>query len=111
MQAIPTTTVSILRATTTTAAGDVVDDLSAPPVYTGIPASVMERNRVGIDSNTQDPRVLRYTVCRLPAGTDIRDTDIVLDEVSGKRYAVSGVSVLNSPVHTPDLRVDLQYVN
>jgi hypothetical protein len=109
MQAFPTTTVSILRGTTTTPAGDVVDSLT--PVHTGVPASVMERNRLGIDSQTQDPRVYRYTVCRLPAGTDILDTDLVLDETSGKRYTVAAVSVLNSPVHTPDLRVDLQYIN
>lgn len=109
MQAIPTTTVSILRGTTTTPAGDVVDSLT--PVHTGIPASLMERNRLGIDSNTQDPRVYRFVTCRLPAGTDVLDTDLVLDETTGKRYAVSAVSVLSSFVHTPDLRVDLQYVN
>lgn len=109
MMYIPTTTVSILRGTTKTPAGDTVDSLT--PVYTGIPASVMERTRNGIDAETQDPRVYRYTVCRLPAGTDVNDQDIVLDELSGKRYAVSAVSVLNSPVHTPDLRVDLRYVN
>lgn len=109
MQAIPTTTISILRGTTTTGAGDVVDSLT--PVYTGIPASIMERNRLGIDSQEQDPRVYRYTTCRLPAGTDIVDTDIVLDETTGKRYAVSAVSVLSSFVHVPDLRVDLKYVN
>lgn len=109
MQAIPTTTVSILRGTTVTPAGDVVDSLT--PVYTGIPASVMERTRNGIDTLTQDPRVWRFTVCRLPAGTDVLDTDLVLDESTGKRYAVSAVSVLSSPVHTPDLRVDLRYVN
>jgi len=109
MQAIPTTTVSILRGTDTTPAGDIVDSLT--PVYTGIPASVMERTRNGIDSQTQDPRVFRYTVCRLPAGTDVKDDDLILDELSGKRYAISSVSVLNSPVHTPDLRLDLRYVN
>jgi len=109
MQAFPTTTVSILRGTHTTPAGDTVDSLT--PVHTGIPASVMERNRNGIDSQTQDPRVYRYTVCRLPAGTDVLDTDLLKDETSGKIYSISAVSVLNSPVHTPDLRLDLQYVN
>lgn len=109
MQAFPTTTVSVLRGTSTTPAGDVVDSLT--PVYTGIPASVMERSRNGIDSQTQDPRVFRYTICRLPAGTDVVDTDLIKDEASGKIYAISSVSTLNSPVHTPDLRLDLRYVN
>lgn len=109
MQAFPTTTVSILRGTTITPAGDEVDSLT--PVYTGIPASVMEQSRRGIDTQTQDPRVYRYTTCRLPSGTDVLDTDILLDEISGRRYAIAAVSVLNSPVHTPDLRLDLTYVN
>lgn len=109
MQAFPTTTVSILRGTIITLAGDTVDSLT--PVYTGIPASVMERNRTGNDTLTQEPRVFRYTVCRLPAGTDVTDQDLILDETSGKRYAISSVSTLNSPVHTPDLRLDLRYVN
>lgn len=111
MQAIPTTTVSVLRGTnpTPTPAGDLIDSLT--PVYTGVPASLMERNRTGIDSQTQDPRVYRYTICRLPAGTDVNDQDLILDETTGKRYAISSVSTLSSPVHTPDLRLDLRYVN
>ena len=109
MQAIPTTTVSILRGTRKTPAGDEVDNLT--PVYTGVPASIMERTRNTIDETAQDVRVLRFVVCRLPAGTDVTDTDIVLDETTGLRYAVSAVSKLSSPVHVPDLRVDLRYVN
>lgn len=106
---MPTTTVSILRGTTITLAGDEVDSLT--PVYTGIPASVMERTRNGIDVSTQNPQVYHYTVCRLPAGTDVLETDLVLDELTGKQYAVSAVSTLSSPVHVPDLRVDLRHVN
>ena len=109
MQAVPTTTVSILRGTTVTPAGDEVDSLT--PVHTGIPASVMERTRVGIDTQTQDPQVYHNTVCRLPAGTDVTETDLILDELTGKRYAISAVSVLSSFVHVPDLRLDLRHVN
>lgn len=109
MQAIPTTTVSILRGTTTTPAGDVVDSLT--PAYTGIPASVMERTRNGIDTLTFEPRVYRYTTCRLPSGTDVLDTDLILDERTGKQYSISAVSRLGSFVHVPDLRLDLQYIN
>lgn len=109
MQAIPTTTVSILRGSTFTDAGDEIDSLT--PVYTGIPASIMERSRLGITVSTEDPRVYRYTIGRLPAGTDVVDTDLILDERTGKRYAIAAVSVLGSPVHTPDLRLDLLSVN
>lgn len=109
MQAIPTTTVSILRGTTETPAGDVVDSLT--PVYTGVLASIMERTRVGIDSDAQDPRVYHYTVGRLPAGTDVVETDLILDERTGKQYAIAAVSTLSSPVHLPDLRLDLRHLN
>jgi hypothetical protein len=107
--AFPTTTVSILRGTTTTPAGDTVDADTVK--YAGIPASVMERTRNGVDAVTQDMRVYRYTTCRLPSGTDVLDTDRILDEQTGKKYAIAAVSVLGSPVHTPDLRLDLTYVN
>lgn len=105
----PTTTISILRGTVTTPAGDPMDADTA--VHTGVLASVMERTRTGIDQLTQDMRVYRNIVCRVAAGTDILDTDRVLDEQTGVKYAVAAVSVLSSPVHTPDLRVDLTRVN
>lgn len=109
MQAFPTTTVSILRGTTTTPAGDVVD--SGTVHQSGIVASVMERTRTGITATDQAVRVFHYTVCRLPAGTDVLDTDQIKDERTGKIYSISAVSVLSSPVHTPDLRLDLQHIN
>lgn len=105
----PTTTVSILRGTTTNDAGDVLDSNTA--VYTGILASVMERSRTGIDTLTQDPRVYHYTTVRLPAGTDILDTDRLLDEKTGLIYTIADVARLASPVHTPDIRVDVNRVN
>lgn len=105
----PTTTISILRGTTTNAAGDVVDSDTA--VYTGVPASIMERSRMGIDQSTQDPRVYRYVVGRVLAGTDILDTDRVLDERTAKKYSIADLRQLSSPVHVPDIGLDLQRIN
>lgn len=105
----PTTTISILRGTTTTPEGDVVD--SSTPLYTGVPASLMERSRLGIDQTTQDPQVYRFTVGRVAAGTDVLDTDRVLDETTGYIYSISDLGRLSSPVHTPDIRLDLKRLN
>lgn len=105
----PTTTVSILRGTVVNDAGDELD--ADTPVYTGILASLMERNRADIDATDQAMRVLTYTTCRVPAGTDVLQTDRILDETSGRIYAVQSVSRLASPVHTPDIRLNLSYVN
>jgi hypothetical protein len=105
----PTTTISILRGTTVNAAGDTIDADTA--VYTGVPASIMERSRQGIDQSTQDPRVYRYVTGRVLAGTDILDTDRVLDEKTNKKYSISDLRQLSSPVHVPDIGLDLKRVN
>lgn len=105
----PTTTVSILRGTSTNAEGDTID--SDTPVYTGVPASIMERGRIGIDQTTQDPQVYRFTVGRVAAGTDILDTDRVKDETTGYVYSISDLRRLSSPVHTPDIGLDLKRMN
>lgn len=103
---IPTTTVSIFRGTTVTAADDVVD--STTPLYTGVLASIMERTRLGVDSNTQEPIVTRFVVGRMVAGIDIQPDDRIQDERTGLYYAVADVGNLSSPVHTPDIRLDLK---
>ena len=109
MLATATTTVSILRGTSTNSAGDVID--TGAPVYTGVIASLIERTRTGIDAAVQDIRVFRYIVCRLPAGTDVLDTDQILDETTSLVYNISAVSRLANPFITSDLRLDLQRVN
>lgn len=105
----PTTTISVLRGTYQNDAGDTLDSDTA--VYTGIPASLMERSRSDIDSTDQAMRVYTYTTCRVPAGTDVLQTDRIKDETSGRIYAIQSVSRLASPVHTPDIRLNLSYVN
>ncbi len=109
MQAVPTTTVSILRGTVTTEFGDTV--ASRAPYLTGIPASLIERTRTGISQTDQSFRVYRYSVCRLPYGTDVKDTDQVKDESTGSVYTIASVSVNANPVVQQDLRLDLQRTN
>jgi len=106
MMAIPTTTISIYRGTYTTPAGDVQD--STTPLYTGVPASIMERNRLGIDSTTQTPIQIRFIVGRVASDQDIQVNDRVQDETTGLYYAVADIGNLSSPVHIPDLRLDLK---
>jgi hypothetical protein len=109
MIATPTTTVSVLRGTTTTEFGDVVASGSA--YLTGIPASLIERTRTGISQTDQSFRVYRYTVARLPYGTDVKDTDQIKDESTGAVYSIASVSVNANPVIQQDLRLDLQKTN
>lgn len=104
MQAIATTRVSILRGTATDAYGDEQD--TDTPVHTGIPASLVEQSRRVTTRDDPTPRIVRYAVVRLPAGTDITDQDRLLDEVTGVKYIVDADSFMANPAMAVDIRVD-----
>ena len=106
MQAIATTSVSILRGTTTDAYGDEKD--TDTPVHTGIPASLIEQSRRVTTRDDPTPRIVRYAVARVPANTDITDQDRVRDERTGAVYIVEATSSMANPAVTPDIRLDLR---
>ncbi|MFB7244641.1 hypothetical protein ACFCYX_19535 [Streptomyces populi] len=106
MQAIATTRLTVLRGTTTDAYGDEQDLDTA--VATGIPASLTEQSRRVTTRDNPTPRIVRYAVARVTAGTDIRDQDRVRDERTGSVYIVDAVSAMANPAAAPDLRLDLR---
>jgi hypothetical protein len=106
MQAIATTTVSILRGTTTDAYGDERD--TDTPVATGIPASLTEQSRRVTTRDDPTPRIVRYAVARLPARTDVTDQDRIRDERTGAVYIVDAVSGMANPAFEVDRRLDLR---
>ena len=106
MQAIATTTVSILRGTTTDPYGDERD--TDTPVATGIPASLTEQSRRVTTRDDPTPRIVRYAVARVPARTDITDQDRVRDERTGAIYIVDAVSGMTNPAIEVDRRLDLR---
>ena len=106
MQAIATTRVSILRGTTTDAYGDEQD--TDTPIAAGIPASLVEQNRRVSGRENPTPRIVRYAVARVPAGTDISENDRLLDERTGAKYIVDAVSSMANPAMQVDRRVDLR---
>lgn len=106
MIARATTTLSVLRGTSTDAFGDEVDSNTA--VATGIPASLTEQTRRVTTRDDPTPRVIRYSVARVTAGTDITDQDRVMDERTGSVYIVDAVSSMNSAAVAADLRLDLR---
>lgn len=106
MLALATTTLTVYRGTTTDAYGDEQDtDL---PVHTGIPASLTEQSRRVTTRDNPTPRIVRYTVARVTAGTDITDQDRVVDERTGAVYIVDAVSQMANPALASDLRLDLR---
>lgn len=106
MIARATTTVSVLRGTSTNAFGDEID--TDTPVYTGIPASLVEQTRRVTTRDNPTPRIVRYAVGRVTAGTDVTDQDRVKDERTNEVYIVEAVSSMNSAAVSADLRLDLR---
>jgi hypothetical protein len=101
-----TTTVAVLRSTATDAYGDETDTNTA--VHTGIPASLIEQTRRVTTRDDPTPRVVRYAVGRVTAGTDITDQDRLRDERTGQVYIVDAVSAMSSAAVAADLRLDLR---
>jgi hypothetical protein len=104
--AVATTRLTVLRGTTTDAYGDEQDTDTA--VATSIPASLTEQSRRVTTRDDPTPRIVRYAVARVTAGTDIQDQDRVRDERTGATYIVDAVSSMANPAAAADLRLDLR---
>jgi hypothetical protein len=101
-----TTTLAVLRGVTTDDYGDEQDTDTV--VATRIPASLAEQTRRVTTRDDPTPRIVRYAIGRVTAGTDIRDQDRVRDESTGAVYIVDAVSSMNSAAVAADLRLDLR---
>lgn len=106
MLALATTTLTVYRGTTTDTYGDEQDTNAV--VHTGIPASLTEQSRRVTTRDDPTPRIVRYAVARVTAGTDITDQDRVLDERTGAVYIVDATSQMANPAVASDLRLDLR---
>ncbi|MEU1443112.1 hypothetical protein [Streptomyces mirabilis] len=106
MIAAATTTIAVLRGTSTNAWGDETD--TDTPVHTGIVASLVEQTRRVTTRDDPTPRIVRYAVGRVTAGTDVTDQDRLRDEKTGATYIVEAVSSMNSAAVAADLRLDLR---
>ncbi len=108
MKAVATTTVAVLRGTTTDDYGDVVDGSTA--ISTGVPASILEQRRFVATEADPTPRAVITYTGRVSAGTDIRDSDRIRDERTSAVYIVDSAHQVANPAMTNDLRLDLRRV-
>lgn len=106
MQAIATTTISVLRGTTTDDFGDVADTDTV--VARGVPAALTEQSRRVTTRDDPAPRVIRSAVARVAAGTDVNDQDRIKDERTGATYIVDATSRMANPALQVDIRLDLR---
>jgi hypothetical protein len=106
MQAIATTRLTILRGTATDDFGDAADTDTV--IARSVPASLTEQSRRVTTRDDPTPRVIRYAIARVPAGTDVTDQDRVRDERTGAVYVVDSTSGMANPALRVDIRLDLR---
>lgn len=104
MIATPTTTISVLRGTTTNEFGDVID--ADTVVLSGIPASIAERTQRVHGPRDSEDRIVRIHKLRVPNGTGIQKGDRVRD-ATGQVYIVDNVYQQANPFWPQDQSADL----
>lgn len=107
MNALATTTVSILGGNPTTDTwGDEVENGTVSA--SGVPASILEQRQVVTTPADNRAQVVRYYTGRLPAGTVVTTSNRLLDERTGETYVIENVSRVANPVISNDVRLDLK---
>jgi hypothetical protein len=94
------TTVSVLRGTEVNHYGDKTN--VGVPLYTGIPAALVESSKQVFDRASQRHQVIRTTTCVIPDWADILSTDTLVDEASGNAYMVESVTLQPTLGPPPD---------
>lgn len=106
MLAIPTTTVSLLRGTSTDAYLDTVDNNTV--AASGIPASILEQTRSSTRPVDRRQQTVRSFACRLPATTDLQPDDRIRDERTGVVYSQDNSLHNNGVVVGTDFKLTLR---
>lgn len=106
---IATTTIAVLRGTSTNSYGDEVDNGTV--AASGIPASIIEQTRFTQDPSSNTPRVIRYVTGRLYHGTDVRPGDQIRDERDSTVYMVDSVTTTQHGAILPEVRLELRRVS
>lgn len=109
MNALATTTIAVLRHTTTNDYGDEVD--ADNTVATMLPAALTERQRTVTNPVDGNPRVVRHTTARVRADADVRKGDRVRDERTGAIYLVGATYQVTNPAISSDLTLELTRTN
>lgn len=105
----PTTTVAILRGTTTDGYGYEADD-NATPVASGILASIIEQTQNTRRQDSDRPSTIRGYICRLPHDTDVRDGDRIKDESDDSIYMLDTITRAANPARAMDWQIMLRKV-
>ncbi|MEV7770580.1 hypothetical protein [Kitasatospora sp. NPDC086791] len=83
-------TITIMRGTAINAYGDATD--VGVPLYTGVPAALAETEQVAFDSASQRQQIIRSITCTVPNWADVRTTDTIRDETTGRYFMIESIS-------------------
>lgn len=100
MLELANTTVSVLRGTTVNDWGDKTN--VGTPLYTGIPAAIVESSKQAFDRASQRFQTIRTSTCVVPDWADIVDTDTLIDETTGNAFMIESVELQPSLGPPPD---------
>jgi len=102
-------TIQVLRGTALDAFGDILD--ASVPIFSGVPASVIETNRTVFDQATRTPLTVRTSTCIVPAWLGVLNSDQILNERTGDRYIVESVETPPTTTGAPvDTRLGLRRI-
>jgi len=111
MYALCSTTVTILRGTTTNAYGDIVDDpTNSVVVARGVPARITVSSVRAYDPASSTLRVIQAVDGVVQSDTDIVDGDQLVDENTNATYSIESVTQDGGPAFVPDLELVLRRV-
>lgn len=103
----PSTFVNVCRGTRIDDFGDEVDD-NTTPVAIGVPATIATTRVTGQNPATTTPRQVSALTAVVPAGTDVRTSDRLIDLRSGAIYNVVTVNPATGYGYNPDVVVTLE---
>jgi hypothetical protein len=101
------TTISVLRGTNVNQYGDKTN--VGTPLYTGIPAGLVESSKRSFDRASQRYQVVRTTTCVVPDWADILSSDTLIDETSGNTYMIESVTLQPTLGPPPDKLLTLRW--
>jgi hypothetical protein len=103
---VPTTTISILRGTSTDVYGDLTD--TATVAASGIPASIIEQRKTVFTPADNRVQQVGFFTGRVSQLVDVRIGDRIQDERTGTIYVLDNISTVSSPALGNDSRLDLR---
>jgi hypothetical protein len=103
---VPTTTVTILRGTSTDVYGDVTD--TATVAASGIPASILEQRKTVFTPADNRVQQVGFFTGRVSQLVDVRIGDRIQDERTSVIYVIDNISTVASPALGNDSRLDLR---